>query len=245
MKAEVLSKGDDRIIILIKGTNRSLMNALRRALISEIPVFAIEDVTFYENTSAVWDEYIAHRLGLIPLRAKWGTYNESSEVHMYLEAQGPAEVTAGDLQIQDPGVEVVDPEIPIVRLREGQRLRLEAVAKVGTAKEHAKWQAGLASFRPVAKVVVKDPARFKEVCKDFSPEEVEEASKRPEGVPSEMLNICDDIAERHGGVVEIEKKDDAFILYVETYGNLTIPEMIDAALSTLSKRVEALREAFA
>lgn len=243
MKLQLLEKDKESVTFLVKGSNHSLMNALRRAIISEIPVFAVEDVIFYENSSVMWDEYIAHRIGLIPLRAKWGTYNEKSEVHMMLEKQGPGTVYSGDFLIQDPGVEVVDPEIPIIRLREGQRLRVECIAKVGTAKEHGKWQAGLASFRPVAKVIVKNPERFKEICKDFSVGDIEEANKKPEGVPSSMLNLCDDLAEKHPDVVEIERKKDAFIFYIESYGNLTIHEMVEAAVGVLVKRVKMIEEA--
>ncbi|OHT00947.1 DNA-directed RNA polymerase II subunit rpb3 [Tritrichomonas foetus] len=42
-------------------------NALRRIMIAEIPTFAFEHVEFQQNTSPLPDEFIAHRLGLIPL----------------------------------------------------------------------------------------------------------------------------------------------------------------------------------
>ena len=42
-------------------------NTLRRIIISEVPTMAIEFVNIIENTSPVHDEYIAHRLGLLPL----------------------------------------------------------------------------------------------------------------------------------------------------------------------------------
>ncbi|XP_043508599.1 DNA-directed RNA polymerases I and III subunit RPAC1 [Frieseomelitta varia] len=44
-------------------------NAFRRILLSEVPTMAIEKVYIVNNTSVIQDEVLAHRLGLIPLRA--------------------------------------------------------------------------------------------------------------------------------------------------------------------------------
>ncbi|XP_078051267.1 RNA polymerase I and III subunit C [Augochlora pura] len=44
-------------------------NAFRRVLLSEVPTMAIEKVYILNNTSLIQDEVLAHRLGLIPLRA--------------------------------------------------------------------------------------------------------------------------------------------------------------------------------
>ncbi|XP_026273622.1 DNA-directed RNA polymerases I and III subunit RPAC1 [Frankliniella occidentalis] len=51
------------------GVHAAIANAFRRVLLSEVPSMAIEKVKIFNNTSLIQDEVLAHRLGLIPLRA--------------------------------------------------------------------------------------------------------------------------------------------------------------------------------
>ena len=51
-----------------------IANALRRIMMTEVPSMAIEDVVFIENSSPMYDEVLAHRLGLVPLKTDLKTY---------------------------------------------------------------------------------------------------------------------------------------------------------------------------
>ena len=57
------------------GIDASIANSFRRILLSEVPTMAIEKVHVFNNTSVIQDEVLAHRLGLIPLKANPKLFN--------------------------------------------------------------------------------------------------------------------------------------------------------------------------
>lgn len=61
------------------GCYPSIANAFRRLIISEVPSMAIEKVYITNNTSIIQDEVLAHRLGLIPLKADPRLFEYKSE----------------------------------------------------------------------------------------------------------------------------------------------------------------------
>ena len=69
LQIKFIKKKDMELEFDIIGVDASISNAFRRILLSEVPSMAIEKVYIYNNTSIIQDEVLAHRLGLIPLKA--------------------------------------------------------------------------------------------------------------------------------------------------------------------------------
>ncbi len=156
MSLEILEHDGTKIKVIIKGIHRSYVNAIRRFAISEVPTMAIDDVVILENSSAIYDELIAHRLGLIPLKTDLARYVLPEEcecnsplgcpkcrVLLVLDAAAIDKtkvVYSGDLVSEDGFVKPISNSIPIVKLAPKQSIKLEAYARLGKGKEHAKWQ---------------------------------------------------------------------------------------------------------
>lgn len=143
MRIAIKEKTDKQLTFVLSESTTSFANLLRRYALTRVPTFAIEDVTFYENSTSFHDEYIAHRLGLIPLLTP---AKARGEVLYSLEGKGPKTLYAEDMKTKDEEVKPAAPRIPIIKLAEGQAIKLEAKAILGRGKDHAKWQPGLISY---------------------------------------------------------------------------------------------------
>ena len=71
-------KDKGKLSFIVKDTDPAFANALRRIMTEEVPVMAIEDIEIKDNSSILYDEMIAHRLGLIQLTTDLKSYTLAS-----------------------------------------------------------------------------------------------------------------------------------------------------------------------
>ena len=155
MDIKLLSKEQDTLRFVLSDISPAFANALRRIIMAEVPVMAIDDVMILENNSVMYDEILAHRLGLIPVttdqtynlpedctcKSELGCEKCRASFSLETEASDPVEVVyTSHLKPENPDVRPVSDKIPIVKLAQGQRIKLEAYARLGRGSVHAKWQ---------------------------------------------------------------------------------------------------------
>ncbi len=175
MKTEIVSLDEDTIRFLVEGVGVAFANSLRRTMVAEVPMMMVEDIFYFDNSSLVPDEVLAHRLGLVPLKtdlesyvlpemcdcdAELGCPRCRAVLTMDVEAgDDTVTVYSGDLMPEDPSIVPVSDRIPLAKLAPGQAIKFEAYAQLGQGKVHSKWSpVSMCVYQNVSHVEVDDEA---------------------------------------------------------------------------------------
>jgi DNA-directed RNA polymerase subunit D len=241
----------------------SFANALRRAMIGEVPTLAIENVRIYDNTSALFDEMLAHRLGLIPIRTDLASYVKRDECScngegcpactatFTMSVEGPGMVYSRDLIPQDPATTPAYDTIPIVKLTKDQKVVVEAHAILSTGREHAKWQPVTAcGFKNFPVISIGDACDGCGQCVDECPRTVLEVEGGRVAVIEGRLEECSlcGLCERAclgSGIgdepaIRVTFDKERFIFVVEGDGSLKVREVIEQGLNYIKGQSEDL-----
>ncbi|XP_042012491.1 DNA-directed RNA polymerases II, IV and V subunit 3-like [Salvia splendens] len=255
----------------LRETDASIANALRRVMISEVPTIAIDLVEIEVNSSVLNDEFIAHRLGLVPLicdRAMAMRFSrdcdgdgqcEYCSVEFHLRAKcindSTLDVTSKDLYSSDHAVVPVDFSdasstidntesrgIIIVKLCRGQELILRAIARKGIGKDHAKWSpAATVTFMYEPEIYINE-----ELMETLTMAEKQEFV---DSIPTKVFDTNPlqwtvlKKAEAMGkpDFVEIQAKEDSFIFTVETTGGIKASQLLINAIEILKQKQDVVR----
>jgi DNA-directed RNA polymerase subunit D len=240
LDVEFIERGEREARFLVRGLTPAFANGIRRAMIADVPTFSIADVRFVENSSVMFDEMIALRLGLVPLTTDLDDFEEGDTVTLALDVEGPATAYSGDLKSSDAFVQPADENVPIIELKEGQRLELEADAVLGRGREHARNQGGVAvGYRHLQRVeVVGDRGEF---SSDDGPQILRGVIETAEGelVPTDEFD--NDLSNRYPDKeLRVEDVPGAFVFHVETDGSFSVEELVLRAADSLGERAAEL-----
>ena len=248
--------------ILIKKTTPAFVNTIRRLIVLEVPSLAIDKITMIENTSALFDEYVAHRLGLVPLwsdidhielhdecedcieTTQDGCTRCTVELSMNVETDKTNErvITSSDLIPRDTGYYPIYDEIPIIKMGRDQRLELFAIAKFGRGKEHAKYNpVGTIGYKYYPDIKIsKKGALLHEIVKTC-PTNVFEI-QNGDLVASNPVNctLCNDCVKNSNGEVEVKGQPSDIIFTIESTGVYHFHKIIIEASEILDKKANEL-----
>jgi len=261
MEIRIAEKNDVAMQLIFQGVDVSFMNAVRRIVLAEVPSMAIDDVVIIENSSLLQDEILAHRLGLIPIKTDLDSYNLPEEcpcnsefgcnlcrASLTLEVEasnGIKTVYSGDLKPENPDIVPVSDRVPIVKLVSGQKIKLEAYARLGKGKAHAKWQpVTVCAYRhlPPIKIGESHCDRCNKLLKAGPKRVLIKAESKKGGTQGwKELALCQKCAKTYPlntSAIEVAWDQEAFIFNIESTGALPPGRIMMEALNILDKKVK-------
>jgi len=221
-------------------------------MMEEVPIMAIEDVEFRKNNSILYDEVIAHRLGLLPLTTDLKSYTLPAEckcegkgcarcsLTFTLKSRGPGLILASELSSKDPKIKPVFPDMPIVKLLKGQDIELEATAVLGRGKIHTKWSPCRAWFSHNAKITVNNKSTKLEEHREKYPPQIFNQSNEIDKNLIIDFNLIDAVDGICDDVVSVEYENDAYIFNIESWQQLSCKEIAVTAVDVFQQRLDEL-----
>jgi len=252
MKIEKIKETDERISFLVKDADFSFMNAIRRSIF-EIPVLAFDTIEFYKNDSALYDEILAHRIGLVPLKApKSFTRKEECSCEgkgcmkcttsFKLKAKGPGTVYSSELK--GKGANIIYKDMPLVILDKDQELEFSADATLGTGKEHSKFSPGLAWFNSFPEITIKGCDGCSK-CINVCPKKAISMKGKEitiDPMKCDMCEACVDVCKELKDAIKINPSQGNFIFTIEAFGQLEPRDIFIESIKTLDSNLKQIEK---
>ena len=227
---ETIENTKEKLIIRME-RNEPLANAIRRS-ISEVPTLAIDEVEIFKNDSALYDEMLSHRLGLVALKTEKGM-NAKTKIDFKLSKKGPGYVYSEDLE--GPG-EIIYGRIPLTLLSENHKLELVATAILGIGLDHAKHVTGLCYYKGILEVK--------------SSSQIDAIVEKSKGLIKAQKKgnkwICD---LNDAEIIQIERIDKGavsdsgeLLFIIESYGNMSAKDILSEAVKVLEGNLDAFEK---
>lgn len=247
MKLSLRTTNDTKSVFEVQDSTVAYVNTLRRLCMKHVPTMAIDTITVHENDSGLFDEILAHRLGLVALNTDPGMFNipepdaeKSAATHaeLSLDVEGPMTVKAKDLEPENESVNPIHPETVIVELLEDQSISLVATARLGTGDEHSKYDPCLASYYYKPKITVNnDVDNLDDKLNDYPPQVVDDGNIVKDNINTpELIDACEDVSD--AVTIEYDEPATDFIFTIEPWGQLSSQDIVSEALRIYNEQLD-------
>lgn len=235
---EIREETEKVLVLRLKDHSVALVNSLRRAAMTLVPIVAISTVRLTTNTSVMPDEFIAHRLGLLPLVCPETQEDADQEWELELDCTGPCNLMSSELQ--HPTLKPASGDMLLGHLGEGQRLKLTAVARWGKGEEHARFSPVCPiTYRFLADVTVtdvEDLGALQALC----PRKVFDTPE-PQADACNFCGACT----KHGvtaAKVDVTQRPGQFELTLESTGSLPPRKILEQAYAALHSTLQEVQD---
>ncbi|HKZ33950.1 MAG TPA: DNA-directed RNA polymerase subunit D [Candidatus Nanoarchaeia archaeon] len=234
---KLIEKTKDQLVFAAE-MDESTANAIRR-YVGQISVIAVDELEISRNDSPLYDETIAHRVGLIPLNMKSLKAAEKGKLKLDVKREGT--VYSGDMKGHP---EPVYKSIPITTLDKGQELQFTATVRLGKGTEHAKFSPGLMFYRNSAEIIM-DKEFLEEVRKALPDAEIKEKGNKitvSDKGKKEITDVCEGIANKKKKKAEIVSGKE-LIISLESFGQLDAKDIFNESVDALRKDLASVEKA--
>ena len=244
---------------IVSGVNTPFVNALRRIMLTEVPTMAIDEVVILENSSILNDEILSHRIGFIPLTTDLDSYSLPEDCkcesefgcslcrsNLTLEFEAKDKITtvySGDMVPENPDIAPVSDKIPLAKLAPGQRIKMEAYARLGKGKKHAKWQpVSMCVYTYLPQIKIEKSCDACGKCVKVCPENILKQTDGEIKVHNELnctLCIdCVDTCPKDPAAINVSWDDKTFIFKIESTGAVPVERIVMEATKILDNEVK-------
>ncbi len=225
---KIVSKENVRLVFVVK-MSETLANAVRR-YVGRVPTLAIDEVELSKNDSPLYDEAVAHRLGLVPLKVK---KVKEEEVELSITHKDKGYVYSSEI---NGDLEPVYGTIPITYLRENQELKIKATVKSGCGEEHSKFNPGAIFYRLSEEITM--DKKFKsqlEAAGVVNP--IKDKGNNivlVDNLDKPILDLCEGVAKQASEKVEL-KDSGNLVVAVDSFGQLKVEDVFLKSVDALKK----------
>jgi len=232
---KLIKNTENRYIFSTK-MNKSLANAIRRSSFM-IPIMAIDELAIEKNDSPLYDETLAHRVGLVPLKMT-KDIKEDTILKLKLNSKTPGYIYSDSIK---GDAEIVYDNIPLTLINENQEIKIICSTKVGRAIDHAKFSSGILTYRALSEVTL--PKKYKEVIsKLFSNKITEKGDKIIIKDDSEktLVDFCLGLCQKDKE--ECVVKDTGYLIFdIESFGQIKAEEIFKQSVTILKSEIKSLK----